>query len=218
MEGAEHRLVIVAAPTTLLERARRLVASGRRRILGIVGPPGGGKSTVARLVVAQLGDAAALVPMDGFHLAQDELVRLGRRDRMGAPDTFDADGYVALLRRLRDATDSVVYAPEFRREIEEPIAGAIAIPRSVPLVVTEGNYLLLEHGGWDGVRALLDESWYVEVDEETRIERLVKRHVAFGKAPGEAREWTMGSDQRNAEVVARTAHRADLVVRLAESG
>jgi len=218
VEGAEHRLVIVAAPTTLLERARRLVASGRRRILGIVGPPGGGKSTVARLVVAQLGDAAALVPMDGFHLAQAELVRLGRRDRMGAPDTFDADGYVALLRRLRDATDSVVYAPEFRREIEEPIAGAIAIPRSVPLVVTEGNYLLLEHGGWDGVRALLDESWYVEVDEETRIERLVKRHVAFGKAPGEAREWTMGSDQRNAEVVARTAHRADLVVRLAESG
>ena len=210
--------MIVAAPTTLLERARRLVASGRRRILGIVGPPGGGKSTVARLVVAQLGDAAALVPMDGFHLAQAELVRLGRRDRMGAPDTFDADGYVALLRRLRDATDSVVYAPEFRREIGEPIAGAIAIPRSVPLVVTEGNYLLLEHGGWDGVRALLDESWYVEVDEETRIERLVKRHVAFGKAPGEAREWTMGSDQRNAEVVARTAHRADLVVRLAESG
>ena len=208
----------VAAPTTLVERARRLVASGRRRILGIVGPPGGGKSTVARLVVAQLGDAAALVPMDGFHLAQAELVRLGRRDRMGAPDTFDADGYVALLRRLRDATDSVVYAPEFRREIGEPIAGAIAIPRSVPLVVTEGNYLLLEHGGWDGVRALLDESWYVEVDEETRIERLVKRHVAFGKAPGEAREWTMGSDQRNAEVVARTAHRADLVVRLAESG
>ena len=218
MEGAEHRLVIVAAPTTLVERARRLVASGRRRILGITGPPGGGKSTVARLVVAQLGDAAALVPMDGFHLAQAELVRLGRRDRMGAPDTFDADGYVALLRRLRDATDSVVYAPEFRREIEEPIAGAIAIPRSVPLVVTEGNYLLLEHGGWDGVRALLDESWYVEVDEETRIERLVKRHVAFGKAPGEAREWTMGSDQRNAEVVARTAHRADLVVRLADSG
>jgi len=210
--------VIVAAPTTLVERARRLVASGDRRILGIVGPPGGGKSTVARLVLAQLGDAARLVPMDGFHLAQGELVRLGRRDRMGAPDTFDADGYVALLRRLRDATDSVVYAPEFRREIEEPIAGAIAIPRSVPLVVTEGNYLLLEHGGWDGVRALLDESWYVEVDEETRIERLVKRHVAFGKAPGEAREWTMGSDQRNAEVVARTAHRADLVVRLAESG
>ena len=210
--------MIVAAPTTLLERARRLVASGRRRILGIVGPPGGGKSTVARLVVAQLGDAAALVPMDGFHLAQAELVRLGRRDRMGAPDTFDADGYVALLRRLRDATDSVVYAPEFRREIEEPIAGAIAIPRSVPLVVTEGNYLLLEHGGWDGVRALLDESWYVEVDEETRIERLVARHIAFGKAPREAREWTLGSDQRNAEVVARTAHRADLVVRLAESG
>ena len=125
----------------LLARARRLAAGGARSILGIAGPPGGGKSTLARLVVDALGDAAVLVPMDGFHLAQPELVRLGRRDRMGAPDTFDAAGYVALLARLRALEDDVVYAPEFRREIEEPIAGAIAVPRSVPLVVTEGNYL-----------------------------------------------------------------------------
>ena len=118
-------------------RARR-----RRAVLGIAGPPGGGKSTLAAMVVAELGDRAALVPMDGFHLAQPELVRLGRRDRMGAPDTFDAAGYAALLARLRAQDDEVVYAPEFRREIEEPIAGAIAVPPDVPLVVTEGNYLL----------------------------------------------------------------------------
>src|SRR4051794_22919127 len=126
----------------LVARARALLVPGQRRILGIAGPLGGGKSTVARAVVAALGDAARLVPMDGFHLAQAELVRLGRRDRMGAPDTFDSAGYAALLKRLR-GEEAVVYAPEFRREIEEPIAGAIAVPRTVALVVTEGNYLLL---------------------------------------------------------------------------
>src|SRR4051812_41526675 len=147
--------MVIEDAEALVDRARGLVRDGERRILGIAGPPGGGKSTVARQVVAELGDAARLVPMDGLHLAQPELVRLGRRDRMGAPDTFDAAGYTALLARLR-SDEEVVYAPEFRREIEEPIAGAIAIPRAVSLVVTEGNYLLL----WPEVRPLLDECWY----------------------------------------------------------
>jgi pantothenate kinase len=159
--------------------------------------------------VAELGEQARLVPMDGFHLAQAELVRLGRRDRMGAPDTFDAAGFAALLRRLR-SDEEVVYAPEFRREIEEPIAGAIAIPRAVSLVVTEGNYLLL----WPEVRPLLDECWYVETDEELRVQRLIQRHIEFGKTPEYARAWVMRSDERNAELVARTAERADALVRL----
>src|SRR5688500_18733989 len=127
--------MVIEDTATLFERARALAESGARRILGIAGPPGGGKSTVARAVVAELGELARLVPMDGFHLAQPELVRLGRRDRMGAPDTFDAAGYAALLTRLR-GNEAVVYAPEFRREIEEPIAGAIAVPRTTALVVT----------------------------------------------------------------------------------
>ena len=194
----------------LLTRARKLIEGGRRAILGIAGPPGGGKSTLAAMVVAELGDRAAFVPMDGFHLAQPELVRLGRRERMGAPDTFDAAGYVALLARLRSARETV-YAPEFRREIEEPVAGAIAIPPDVQLVVTEGNYLLL----WDAVRPLLDEAWYVEMDEATRLEWLIARHVEFGKAPDDARAWVMRSDQTNAAVVAATRERADVVVRLA---
>jgi pantothenate kinase len=198
----------------LLDRARRLAEPGGRKILGIAGPPGGGKSTLAREVVAALGDAAALAPMDGFHLAQAELTRLGRRDRMGAPDTFDAAGYIALLSRLRAREEDVVYAPGFRREIEEPIGGAIAVRRSVSLVVTEGNYLLLG-GEWSRVRQLLDEAWYVEMDEDTRLRGLIQRHMDYGKSPEDARAWVLRSDQSNARVVAATRDRADLVVSLA---
>jgi pantothenate kinase len=201
--------VVIDTEEELFARARGLVARGGRQILGIAGPPGGGKSTVARAIVAALGEQARLVPMDGFHLAQSELVRLGRRDRMGAPDTFDAVGYAALLQRLR-SDDPVVYAPEFRREIEEPIAGAIAVPRHTPLVVTEGNYLLL----WPQVKPLLDECWYVETDEELRVQRLIQRHIQFGKTPDYARAWVMRSDERNAELVATTAGRADAIVKL----
>src|SRR4051812_30138092 len=196
----------------LISRARTLAASGERRILGITGAPGSGKSTLAAALVTALGDAARLVPMDGFHLANAELERLGRRERKGAADTFDAGGYVALLRRLRAADEDVVYAPEFRREIEEPIACALAVPREVPLIVTEGNYLLVGEGAWAPVRSLLDEAWYVEIEEAVRLERLVGRHVAFGKDPAAARAWSEGSDQRNAEVVAATRARADRVV------
>jgi pantothenate kinase len=200
----------------LVGRAEALAATGRRRILGITGPPGAGKSTVAAAVVAALGDRARLVGMDGFHLADAELVRLGRRDRKGAPDTFDAAGYAALLGRLRARADPVVYAPHFDRAIEEPIAGAVPVPREVPLIVTEGNYLLVDDAAWAGVSLLLDECWYVEVAEAVRIERLVARHAAYGKAPEAARAWALGSDQRNAELIAASRGRADLVVRLAE--
>ena len=167
-----------------VEHARRLAGAGGRRILGIAGAPGAGKSTLAEQLAAALGERAAVVPMDGFHLADAELERLGRADRKGAQDTFDAAGFVALLRRLRAADEPVVYAPAFRRAIEEPIAGAIPVAASVPLVICEGNYLLLDEGAWRGVRPLLDACWYVETDEAVRLDRLVRRHVAFGKAPG----------------------------------
>ncbi|MCX9192205.1 nucleoside/nucleotide kinase family protein [Carbonactinospora thermoautotrophica] len=198
----------------LVERARALARRGTRTILGITGPPGAGKSTLAERIVAALDGSACLVPMDGFHLANAELVRLGRRERKGAHDTFDAAGYVALLRRLRDGQDTTVYAPLFLRDIEEPIAGAIPIPPDVPLVVTEGNYLLLRIGPWAAVRDLLDEVWYCAPDEQARITRLIARHEAYGKPPEAARAWALGSDQRNAELVAETRDLADLLVRL----
>lgn len=196
----------------LLERARRLCVPGERRILGLTGAPGAGKSWLAAELVGALAPDAVAAPMDGFHLANAELLRLGRRDRKGAADTFDAAGYVALLRRLRDPAEETVYAPAFRREIEEPVAGAIPVPRDVPLVITEGNYLLVDAGPWAAVRALLDEVWYLEPDEQTRIDRLIRRHVEYGKAPAAARDWALGSDERNAALIRATRPRADLVV------
>jgi pantothenate kinase len=192
----------------LADRARRLIRPGERRLLGIAGAPAAGKSTLAAAVVEALAPDAVLVPMDGFHLAAAELIRLGRIERKGAPDTFDAAGYTALLRRLRDRTDDVVYAPEFRREIEEPIAGAIAVPRDIPLVVTEGNYLL----HWAPVRALLDEIWFIDLDEPTRLRRLIERHMAYGRTRTVAEGRAHGSDQRNAELILAGRADADLIV------
>ncbi|GHF39979.1 nucleoside/nucleotide kinase family protein [Streptomyces griseosporeus] len=202
----------------LLDRARALADRRPRAILGITGSPGAGKSTLAEQLVRALnGDGppwVAHVPMDGFHLADVELERLGRRDRKGAPDTFDAAGYAALLRRLREEDDGeVVYAPGFERVLEQPLAGAIPVPPAARLVVTEGNYLLLETGAWARVRPQLDEVWFCELDEEERIRRLVARHEEFGKDHREAEAWVLGTDQRNADLVAATRERADLVVR-----
>lgn len=196
----------------LLRRARALAARGRRTVLGIAGPPGAGKSTLAHAIAADLGPAVAVVVgMDGFHLAQAELERLGRAERKGAPDTFDARGYLHLLGRLAAGEDGV-YAPEFRREIEEPVAGAVLVPAAVPLVITEGNYLLLPDEPWGGLRALFDEAWYLATDEATRRDRLAARHRRFGRSAAEATARTRGSDQRNAELVAASAARADLVI------
>lgn len=192
-----------------LARARAWISRGGRRILGLIGPPGAGKSTLAQQLVDALDGAAVLLPMDGFHLANVELARLGRAGRKGAPDTFDAAGYVALLQRVREQQAGIVYAPEFRREIEEPIASAIPIAAGIPLVITEGNYLLLERDGWAGVKPLLDEAWYVDVDEALRRRRLVERHMRFGRSEDEARAWEAGTDQPNAELIAATAPRAD---------
>lgn len=194
----------------------RLLASlipGQRTMLGLVGAPGAGKSTVAAQLLAALPGRAVVVPMDGFHLANAELARLGYEDRKGAPHTFDAAGYVAMLARLRlRAAGEVVYAPVFRREIEEAVAGAIAVPPEVELVITEGNYLLLNDGHWAGVRPLLDAAWYIDIDDEVRRTRLVARHMQFGRTAGEALAWVMRTDEPNAMLVAASRVRADLAL------
>lgn len=197
----------------LIERARFLADAGPRQLLGITGAPGAGKSTLAAQIVAALGDRAVLVPMDGFHLANVELHRLGRHARKGAIDTFDGDGFAALLRRLRSPGAATIYAPEFRREIEEPIACTIPVPPSVPLVVTEGNYLLVPDGPWGELRGLLDDVWFLDADEDVRLHRLIERHMRFGRDAAEASARARGSDQINAELIATTAHRGDLIVR-----
>jgi pantothenate kinase len=180
------------------------------RLLGITGAPGAGKSTLAAVLGAALG--TTVVPMDGFHYADVELVRRGLRDRKGAPDTFDAPGYAALLARVRAGEEDVV-APAFERTLEQPLAGAISVPAYGP-VVTEGNYLLLDEPRWRRVRAQLDVVWHVRVDAEVRRRRLVARHVEFGKPLPEARAWVDRVDEPNARLVEAAAGRADAVVDL----
>jgi pantothenate kinase len=197
----------------LVERARALASTGRA-VIGICGAPGAGKSTLAAQLAAGVGPEAVVVPMDGFHLHDDELARLGLSERKGAPETFDVAGYVALLRRLRTETDHTVYAPEFDRSRELSVAGAIAVRPEHHLVITEGNYLLYAEGGWNDVLPLLDEAWFVEGDEQLRLARLVDRHVAHGKPPEVAHRWATVSDQANADLVTRTRPAADVLVNL----
>ncbi|MFG1676548.1 nucleoside/nucleotide kinase family protein [Micromonospora sp. NPDC049282] len=206
----------VLALDELVARARALAEDGPRQLLGIAGAPGVGKSTLAERVVAEVGPTARLVPMDGFHLAGSALARLGRAARKGAPDTFDVNGFVATLRRLRRLEPTSVWVPEFRRDLEEPVAGAIEVPPAVRLVVTEGNYLLLRDDPWEEVRSLLHQAWFLDLDAELRLRRLTARHETHGKSPEQARAWALGSDEENARLVAGTAAHADLVVRLAD--
>jgi len=208
MSGAKDATIA----ETYKDRINALKNGGGRKILGIVGPPGCGKSTLAAALLELLGDDAVAVPMDGYHLANVELARLGRAGRKGAEDTFDSAGYVSLLRRLKNQQgNEIVYAPEFRREIEEPIANAIPVFPETQLVITEGNYLLLDHGHWAGVSELLDEIWYVDIDHSVRRERLVKRHMHFGRSQNAAEDWVANTDEPNAVRIEATKHRADVL-------
>lgn len=205
----------------LAERVTALrgrIGPRHRVVVGIVGEPGSGKSTVAQALAEQLdagGSLTAVVPMDGFHLANAELTRLGRAARKGAPDTFDALGYEALLRRIRSATDVTIYAPAFERSIEEAVAGSIPVPPEVSVVLTEGNYLLGEDDGWRGIRPLLDLTCAVVVDGDLRRTRLLARHVSHGRSREESEAWMETVDEPNAALVRRTMSLADVTLRLA---
>lgn len=200
--------------TDLAHRARRLADDhGARVLIGIVGAPGAGKSTLAEELVAELGERAALVPMDGFHYSQHVLGLLGRADRKGAPDTFDAEGLAALLARIRTATGPV-YAPTFDRSIEEPIAAGTVVPADADIVVVEGNYLLLDDGPWASLRALLDEAWFIRIPQDERMRRLVERHVRFGRTREAAEAWANDVDEPNARLIEASAGRADVTLQL----
>lgn len=196
-----------------IERASTLAAAGERRILGLVGPPGAGKSTLSAALAERVGDRMVVVGMDGFHLANAELVRLGRRGRKGAPDTFDIDGYLTLLRRLR-TQQTPLYAPRFDRDLEESIGSAVRVAPELPLVVTEGNYLLLDDHGWSDVRTELDEVWYLRLDDAERRRRLVRRRLGHGDTAEHAEHWVASVDEPNAARVASTRRLADLIVEM----
>ena len=201
------------------ERVRRLAREAaqadRRFVLGLVGAPGIGKSTLAQHLVDEAADEAptGLFTMDGFHLAHEVLALRGDVARKGGPETFDASGFVALLRRLRARDEQIVWAPDYQRDLHNAVAAAVSVPRSLPFLVTEGNYLLLDGEPWSSVRELLDEVWYVEGSEDVRVRRLADRHVRHGRTPEAALERALhGVDAENAELVKATRERADYVV------
>ena len=195
----------------LVERARGLTTSGRA-VLGLCGVPGAGKSTLAARLAAEIGPEAVVVPLDGFHLHDDELARLGLSQRKGAPETFDVAGYTALLHRIRTETGTTVYAPEFDRSRELSVAGAIAVRPEHRLVVTEGNYLLHDDRGWSEVRPLLDEAWYVEGTTPPGCGGSCSGTWTTARPPTRRTAWATESDQANADLVARTRASADLLV------
>lgn len=187
-------------------------------MLGICGSPGAGKTSLAEHLVRTLPATTCHVPMDGFHLADVELARQGLLERKGAPETFDAYGYAALLGRLRDRPAHPVYAPGFDRDLEQPLAGAIRVGPEVEVVVTEGNYLLLADPAWVAVRQRLDQVWFVHTRDDLRLERLVARHVEFGKAAGHARSWVREVDEPNARLVEASRASADRLLDLTDWG
>jgi pantothenate kinase len=193
-----------------VQRATAMAAAGRT-VLGIAGCPGAGKSTLSAAIAGRVA-SSVIVPMDGFHMLNEDLVRLGRRNRKGAPDTFDVAAYVAQLAKIRGQDRRPITAPRYDRAASAPVPDAITIEPDVALVITEGNYLLLNEAPWDAVRPLLDEVWFVVVDDAVRVPRLIARHIEFGKSPDEAREWVWRSDEANAVIVATTRDRADVVV------
>jgi pantothenate kinase len=193
---------------------QRADATGERQLVGIIGAPGTGKTTFAEYVANQLpAGSCVIVPMDGFHLANAILEGSPLRNRKGAIDTFDAHGYVSLLERIRRGTEDVVYAPSYRRGLEEPIAASIAVPATTRYVITEGNYLLSPNAPWNRIPELLDETWFVEVSQEVRIERLIARHEQYGMTHAEAVAWANTTDEVNARFVETTKSRADQTVK-----
>jgi pantothenate kinase len=200
----------------LFEQIQTLLDSqSTRSLIGIVGKPGAGKSTVVEEIEKRYQpNKVSIIPMDGFHLSNEELIELGRRDRKGAPDTFDVEGFISLIKEVKHEPQVNHKFPIFHREIESSVKNEGLVPKESKVVVIEGNYLFSTEHNWDGVFPLLDHTWFVEIDDEVRIERLIARHIRYGKTPEEADNWSGGSDETNARFIELTAHRASNIIKL----
>jgi pantothenate kinase len=201
----------------LFEQIQSLLDGERpRTLIGIVGKPGSGKSTVVEEISKKFGSKlVSIIPMDGFHLSNEELISLGRRDRKGAPDTFDVEGFTSLIEKVKTKNQVDHKFPIFHREIEASIADEGMIPKESKVVVIEGNYLFSEDHNWNGIYPLLDHTWFIDLNDEIRIERLIARHIRYGKTPEEAETWSRGSDETNARFIGLTANRAENRINLA---
>jgi len=204
----------LASQEAALARIQNHLENSTERVLiGIIGKPGAGKSTLSKFLMAKLPkEFVTVVPMDGYHLSNKVLRDLERADRKGAPDTFDVAGFISLVKRIRSEQTQNIYYPIFDRAIEESIAAQGVVTSATKVVIIEGNYLLHNDGGWEVCNDLLDESWMVDVDDDKRISRLISRHIAYGKEPEAAKAWAKGTDEVNAKLIERGRTRADFIV------
>ena len=206
----------LASQAAALARIQEHLEKATERVLiGIIGKPGAGKSTLSKFLMSKLPkEFVTVVPMDGYHLSNKVLKELKRADRKGAPDTFDVAGFASLLQRIRIEKTVDIYYPVFDRSIEESIAAQGVVTQETKVVIVEGNYLLHDTGGWEAIADLLDEIWFIDVDDEKRLERLIARHIAYGKSPEAAESWSRGSDEVNARTIAAGSSRAHAVITL----
>lgn len=188
-------------------------AQQARVLVGIAGPPGAGKSTVASSIHQDIASEthSVVVPMDGYHLDNAELDRLGLRHRKGAPDTFDADGFVHMITRIRHTTDRVP-VPGFDRSADCVVPNMICVEPSHRIVLIEGNYLLLTEAPWLALAPLFDITVFLNPGMDLLEERLVQRWLDNGHTPAEARTRAMSNDIPNAHHVLKHSAEADWVV------
>ena len=197
-------------PETLVQRIKALSGQGRK-LIAIAGAPGSGKSTLAEDLAHQLGPTAAVMPMDGFHLDNDTLHAMELFHRKGAPETFDADGFVALIKRLR-GEDTVPY-PTFDRDADRTVPDGGQINETTRIVLVEGNYLLLNQSPWDSLAGLFDMTVRLVVDHETLAARLITRWIDHGLSPENARDRALGNDMVNVRYVDAHSFDPDYVIR-----
>ena len=200
----------------LFEQIQSLLESqGPRSIIGIVGKPGAGKSTVVLEIEKKFTpNEVSIIPMDGYHLSNEALIELGRRDRKGSPDTFDAAAFISLITKVKNNPQLDHRFSIFHREIEASVEDEGIVPNSAKVIVIEGNYLFSDEHNWSGVFPLLDHTWYIEIDDEIRMQRLIARHIKYGKTPAEAEAWSRGSDEANARFIEKTSHKAENKIRI----